>query len=257
MTELEIKKYLTTKIFGNKIHCFDSIDSTNTYAKTLASQGSGEGTIVIAEEQTAGRGRFDREWLSTPGENLTFSVLLRPKISPLNIGVLSLYAGVSVTQALKGFLNITPSCKWPNDVLLDGKKCCGILCEGMFSNNNLSAVIVGVGLNVNQRRFPSALAPTATSLALARGQIFDRVDILARVLEKLERLYSYIQEGNLDMIIQQWREHTTMMGKEIAVEQAGERLNGIAKAIDTDGGLIIAMNGTDKKVFTGDVTILH
>lgn len=257
MNENDIKEKLRTKIFGQKIYCFDSIDSTNAYARTLASRAFEEGTVVIAEHQTAGRGRFDRQWVSTAGENLTFSILIRPRISPKRVGVLPLYAGLSVAEALREFPNISPSCKWPNDVLLSGQKCCGILCEGMFAGNALSAVIIGVGLNVNQQEFSPAIASSATSMARECGRAFDRAEVLAQLLEKFELNYSFIQNDGDQAIIRQWQSYCTMMGKDITIHQTGTSFTGTAKRIDNDGALIVSMNGAETRVLAGDVTLTH
>ncbi len=257
MTEHDIKQHLRTKTFGKNIFCFDSIDSTNTYAKKLLSQDIEEGTLVIAEEQSAGRGRFDRTWHSSSGKNLTFSVIIRPNIIPQRIGILSLYAGLAVTEAVQELSHISPTCKWPNDVLLNGKKLCGILSEAVFSDAQISAVIIGIGLNVNQTEFPDTLASTATSMVLECNKMFDRFHVLAKVLEKLEHLYAFIQTHHLEDILQRWQSHSIMLGKEVTISQQGQLVKGIAKAIDTDGGLIISVNGTEKKVAAGDVTILQ
>ena len=257
MTEHDIKQHLRTKTFGRHIYCFDSIDSTNTYAKKLVSQDIEEGTLVIAEEQTAGRGRFDRTWHSSSGKNLTFSVIIRPNIIPQRIGILSLYAGLAVTEAVQELSNIPPACKWPNDVLVNGKKLCGILSEAVFSGTQISAVIIGIGLNVNQTEFPNALESTATSMTLECSKIFDRFHVLANVLEKLEHLYTFIQTNQLEEILQRWQSHTIMFGKEVTIKQHGQRVNGIAQAIDLNGALIISTNGTENKVVAGDVTILQ
>src|SRR5207249_3640832 len=119
--------HLSTRIFGKKIYCLDVIDSTNNYAKALASQEAEEGTVVVAEYQGAGRGRFGRTWVSAPGQNLTFSVIIRPSMPPQGIGVISLYAGLAVANAVHELCGVAPTCKWPNDVLLNDKKICGIL----------------------------------------------------------------------------------------------------------------------------------
>jgi len=257
MTEHDIKQHLRTKTFGKRIFCFDSIDSTNTYAKKMASQDSEEGTLVIAEEQTAGRGRFDRTWHSSPGTNLTFSVIIRPNITPQRVGILSLYAGLAVTEAVQELSYTSPTCKWPNDVLVNGKKLCGILSEAIFNSGQISAVIIGIGLNVNQTEFSNTLASTATSIALECKKMFDRFHVLATVLEKLESLYTLIQTDNLDKILQRWQSHATMFGKEVTIKQHGQRVKGIAQAIDLDGALIISTNGTENKIVAGDVTIIQ
>ncbi len=256
MTESDIRKCLDTNLFGKIIHCFDVLDSTNTYTKKLALQGAEEGTVVLAEEQISGRGRFERKWISSGGKNLTFSVIVRPNISPQRIGILSLYAALAVTKGILELLEQPPTCKWPNDVLLNGKKVCGILSEAVFIDSSLSAVIIGIGLNVNQTTFPPAIESSAISLAQVSGHDIDRSYVLACVLGKLEELYRNIQEGRLRLIIDLWQQHSTLLGKKITVDQQGNLLRGTAKAIDDDGGLILAVNGGERKVHAGDVTIV-
>ena len=257
MTEKDILQHLRTKTFGKTIYVFDTIDSTNTFAKSLAQQDFDVGTLVIAEEQTKGRGRFGRSWHSQKEKNLTFSLLIKPTITPKQIGILSLYGGLAVVEAIKKIAHITPDCKWPNDVLLKGKKVCGILSESVVSQNKLAAVILGIGLNVNQTEFPPEIRRTAASLLLSTGKSIDRFQVLSAVLEQLELFYEKIQSGKLNEIIQLWRQHTTMLGKQVTVDQQGKILKGTAKEVADDGGLILRSNGIDIKVLAGDVTIIQ
>ena len=257
MTEQEIHKYLRTKIFGRKLFCFETVDSTNLYAKSLMEQEFEEGILVIAENQTAGRGRLGRTWQSESGKNLTFSILLKPKISPESVGVLSMYASLAVAEAIQEISALAPECKWPNDVLVDEKKLCGILSEAVFHHEKLSGVIIGIGLNVNQTAFLPPLERSATSLALVLGSVFDRVQVLTCILQKLELWYAYLQRGQLQEILSQWQKHTTMFGKELAIDEQGRQMKGIAKSLDIDGGLIVSVNGIEKKILAGDVTILE
>ncbi|HEV8538295.1 MAG TPA: biotin--[acetyl-CoA-carboxylase] ligase [Bacteroidota bacterium] len=255
MTEQDIREHLSTKTFGKQIYCLDTVDSTNSYAKRLASQGAEEGTVVSAEGQFAGRGRFNRTWISSPGKNLTFSLIIRPKLRPEMIGILSLYAAVALAQSVKAISTTLPACKWPNDVLIDGKKVCGILSEALFVDQRVSAVIIGVGMNVNQVEFPSPLDLSATSLARTSGHEFDRGLVLARVLGRLEQLYAFVRDGKLTEIVEQWQLCSTTVGQQITVEQQGGMLRGIAKRIDNDGSLVIVCDGTERKIFSGDVTM--
>ncbi|MBI4548998.1 MAG: biotin--[acetyl-CoA-carboxylase] ligase [Ignavibacteriae bacterium] len=256
MTIEDIKKHLTTTEFGKKIYAFESIDTTNTYAKTLALQGSNEGTLVIADDQLRGRGRLGRTWFSEKGKNLTFSFIVKPNIPPQSIGVLSLYAGVSVAAAIREVTGITPECKWPNDVFINGKKVCGILSEGIFTQDKLSAVVIGIGLNVNQSEFPSEIRETATSLMLAAGKVFDRFQVLATVLEHLESLYDNIQSNRINKILSLWNRYNRMFGKYISVSYQNTVIRGIAKQLADDGGLIIQVNRDEQKVMAADVTII-
>jgi len=255
MNNQEIQPYLRTKIFGSEIFAFDLIDSTNLKAKALAREGVSEGTIVIAEEQTAGRGRLDRPWFSERGKNLTFSLIIKPRIKIEYNGVLSLYAGLAVAQAIQNVLHVIPQCKWPNDVLLGDKKLCGILSEAILMNGILEGVIIGIGINVNQTFFPEEIKQTATSLSLNAGKQFNRFEVLAAVLERLEILYGDIQKGLLKNILDGWKRYCSIFGKEILVSQNGQIIKGIATGLDEDGGLLMQTKNSEIKILAGDITL--
>ncbi len=256
MTREEIERHIRTKFFGREIHAFDTLDSTNSFAKTIAADGAPEGTLVIAEEQLTGRGRHGRRWHSAPGSNLTFSIVIRPAISPKFIGLLSLYAGLAVAEALDKFAPVKPTCKWPNDVLVDGKKICGILSEVTFTRGILDAAVVGIGLNVNQTEFLPAIGKPPTSLACCAGRTFDRYIVLAEILLRLEMRYDLIRQMKYQQLIDTWLDWTTMIGKEVIVDQQGELITGIPKALADDGGLILETTHGERKVVAGDVTIV-
>jgi BirA family biotin operon repressor/biotin-[acetyl-CoA-carboxylase] ligase len=255
MTEQEIRAHLTTKIFGKRIMIFDSLPSTNTHAKSLAINNAEEGTIVIAEEQTAGRGRLGRSWHTEPGKNLTFSLIIQPHLSPDHVGIISLYASVAVTSALTTVASVQLQCKWPNDVLINGRKCCGILSETTFTDGKISYVVIGIGVNINQSEFPPELASLATSLFLETGKCFDRTLVLAAILQQMESMYPLITSGRSSDIINQWQEHTTMFGNEVTINQDGRLLRGTALRLAEDGGLIIATQNGEVKVLAGDVSL--
>lgn len=255
MTKAEIQARLRTKILGKEIHCFETIDSTNTCAKKMASEGEPEGTLIHAEEQTAGRGRFTRTWVSAPGENLTFSVILRPKISPEQTGLLSMYAAVSVVEAMKDIPGVSPACKWPNDILLNGRKCCGILSESIARQGMSPAIVIGIGLNVNQTKFPAELAGSATSIAIASGRSTDRTLLLTAILERMDTHYTMIQRGDLSSVLKTWKLYDTTIGKRITVNRNDGKLTGTAVRVDPDGGLIVSADGIESKVFSGDVSL--
>ena len=257
MTEDQIRPCLKTKRFGQTIYTFDTIDSTNAYAKSLISRGCSEGTLVIAEEQSQGRGRAGRSWFSEKGNNLTFSIILKPKIRPDSIGIISLYASLAVAQSIEKITHLIPECKWPNDVLLSGKKVCGILSEGVFDGGQLSYTIMGIGMNVNQTVFPDEIKTTATSLSLCAGINYDRLQVLAVVIEQLEILYEKILLRQLGEILVSWKKYCNFFGKKIMVDQRGTAVSGTAITIGDDGGLILQVDGIEKKILAGDITILN
>jgi len=251
----DIQSHLTTKIFGREIHYHEVLPSTNVFAKTLLQGGVREGALVITDHQTDGRGRLSRTWSSEPHKNLTFSAIVKPKIEPECFGILSLYASLSVAEAVEDITSMKPNCKWPNDVQLNGKKICGILSEAVFQDNRLSGVIIGIGINVNQKLFPVEIQSTASSLSLETGDEYDCVRVLSAVLERMENNYTMIQLGSFEKIFKNWQRHTTMFGQTISVHQLEQTITGIAARLDEDGGLILLTSNGEQKILAGDITI--
>lgn len=256
MTSEEILHRLQTKRFGKNIHLFETIDSTNIYAKSLVPKNVPEGTIVIAESQTHGRGRLGRIWHSNPGKNLTFSIILQPNLSSKYVGIVSLYAGLAVSNIIGRISHLQSECKWPNDILLEGKKVCGILSEASFPQGSPMTVIIGIGLNVNQTEFPPQLKRPATSLMISCGNEFNRIDTLCEILFELETLYPLLDDAHCNIIIERWSKQSLMLGKEIEIEQSGRLSRGIAKALAEDGQLIVETPDGPMKIFAGDTTLV-
>jgi BirA family transcriptional regulator, biotin operon repressor / biotin---[acetyl-CoA-carboxylase] ligase len=250
----ELQNGLHTFIFGKKIFTYDSIDSTNTCAKTLASTGAEEGTVVMAEYQTAGHGRLGRTWQAESGSNLLFSTIIRPKLEINKIGLLPFFAAAGVALALETVTGARCECKWPNDVLLNGKKCCGILLESSFQHNVLDYAVMGIGVNINQKVFGGDLKDRATSLSQECGREFDRRDVFHRIMTSLELLYSEVKIGNFEITLNEWKTRTTMFGKQVTLTQAGVRLHGRAITLSADGGLVLATPDGQQVCYAGDVT---
>ncbi len=251
----ELQRGLKTRVIGKKIFAFDSIDSTNICVKTLAEAGAEEGAVVIAEHQTAGRGRLGRSWESTPGANLLFSVLLRPTVKKEQAGFLTFYAAVAVARAVEAVTGSTTECKWPNDVLLNGKKCCGILLENSLQGDTLHYSIIGIGLNVNQERFGDGLTEKATSLACELKQQFDRKQILQRILEELDSFYSDVKQSIFDRVLEEWNVRCTMFGRHVILARADREFSGTAVGLSPDGGLILQTPKGRITLYAGDVTL--
>lgn len=254
--ERELRKGLKTTTFGRKIYTFQTIDSTNNCAKAVANVGGPEGIVVIAEEQTAGKGRLGRRWLANPNENLTFSLLLRPAVHAEVIHQLPLFVGIALAEAIEKTTGIRAECKWPNDILLNRKKVAGILVEGSLKENFVEYVVVGIGINVNQTVFPTDLAGKATSLRLECKREIDRVALFRDILTALEVMYQRGRQHGFGFVVPRWMERTSMLNKPIAVSQHGTVITGIVKGLSSEGGLILQSNGREQTLFAGDVTIL-
>jgi len=249
LTENEIRQRLRGTLFGKKIYSLEVIESTNTFARTL-SDGE-EGTLVIAEEQTAGKGRQGRTWNSEKGKNLTFSVIMKPKNLQRAAGLLPLCAGLAVVEAVKTCTTINAECKWPNDVLIDGKKVCGILCE-----TSTTGIVLGIGINVNQTSFPPELQPRAASLSLQTKREEDRLELLVIILERLEHWYKKLMGESILEIVNTWKAHSTMLGKQVKVSLHNQTISGIAVDLDLSGALLLQRNGIITKIFSGDVHLI-
>ena len=253
-SEEEFQHGLTTKVFGRTLFVFETIDSTNTYAKALASNGAEEGTVVIADHQTSGRGRFGRTWFAEPGSSLLFSIIIRPTFNADKAGLLPFFAAVGIALAVETVTGLQCECKWPNDILLHHKKSCGILLESTYQYNKLDYAIIGIGLNVNQMNFSGDLAATATSLRKEYGRELDRRNVFRQIMSSLESLYTDVNRGNFDTVLMEWKARAAVFGKRIKLSQTANVIEGIAIALADDGGLIVE-TGSGQRVFhAGDVT---
>lgn len=256
----EITDNIKTSVFGRKdIFYFDTIDSTNNKAKELAAGGAPEGSIVIAEQQSAGRGRKGRSWLSSSGEGLCISLILRPIIPPTEVSKLTLMTAVAISEALLNFTDIELKIKWPNDILVNGKKLAGILTEMSMEVDAIDYVIVGLGLNINSKKssFSDEVKEIATSIQIETGNVFSRAMIVKLFLSWFEKLYFEVQEKGFHTIIKRWKELSNIIGKKVSVNEAGQTLIGTVKDIAEDGTLIlIDVNKQIQKIISGDVIII-
>lgn len=257
LREKALRSGLKTRFFGTKIYTFDTIDSTNNCAKAVAGCGAAEGTVVFAEQQTSGRGRLGRVWVANPNENLTFSLILRPRIPPEQMNVLPFYVAVAVAQAVEQSTGLEVECKWPNDLMIHGRKFAGILIEGSVKQNAIEHVVVGIGINVNQAQFPQDLSASATSLRLETRREIDRTLVFRETLSSLEYHYTKISSDGLDFVLPQWLRRASMLNKPVSVLQQGETITGIMKGVSPDGGLVVVSNGTERVLASPEATILR
>ena len=244
---------IPTKRYGRNLFFFEEIDSTNACALTLAETGAEEGTVVWADYQTAGRGRRGRVWVGDPGKNLSFSVVLRD-LPWARWTFLPYYVSESVAGAVEKLTGLDVTAKWPNDLLVESRKFCGILIEGNGQESNAFAV-AGIGMNVNQTDFPDHLSHAATSLARATGSTADRVSIYHAVLVTLERLLEEVRTNGDTAVLDAWKDRCTTIGQDVSVRYGDESFRGKAIGLSDDGGLIVETADGLRTVFAGDVTL--
>jgi BirA family transcriptional regulator, biotin operon repressor / biotin---[acetyl-CoA-carboxylase] ligase len=257
MTEETLRHGIKARQFGRKVYTFETIDSTNNCAKALAGCFAQEGTVVFAEHQSAGRGRLGRAWEANPNENLMFSVILRPSLSPDAVNLLPLYAAVAVAAAVEKTTGLRVQCKWPNDLLIDGKKFAGILLEGSLKQSSVEYVVIGIGINVNQMGFPPALAQKATSLRMSLGQEIDRPVLFREIMNSMEQYHTTLAPSKFSAVVPLWTTRTQMLNRHISIDQQGSVLSGVVRGISPEGGLVVALPDREQTVFAGDVTILE
>ena len=252
-----LEKLVSGSLIGNRIHFFDEIDSTNNHAVLLAGDGAGEGEVVIADCQTAGRGRLrDRIWYSPSNINLYISIILRPDIQPASAQGLTLVAGVAVAELLSGYCPV--SLKWPNDILAGGRKISGILTEMRIKGQNLDSVVVGIGINVNMEPadFQDELRHISTSLKEQTSNTISRLDLTAGLCKSFEKWYRiFINEGFLP-VRDRWIEYSDIIGKTIEVADRGIVQRGTCQGIDNKGVLLlIDEKNRTKRILSGDVSV--
>jgi len=255
-----VKPLLRTDRFGRSMEGHRSIDSTNTRAATWAREGATQGSVVVAEHQTAGRGRLGRSWAADASENLLFSVVLRPALPAGRLGLITVAGALAVAETLGGFAApLHAVIKWPNDVLLRGRKCCGMLLESSFSGRRRGHpdfVVLGIGLNVNQDRFPDALSDQAISLKQAARRPIERPPLLAELLSRLEQRYRALLDGDGATIRAAYEARLHRNGQSVTLRTTddGTSVSGTVRGISDAGALLLETNGGLQAFHAGAVT---
>lgn len=260
----DLRSDLHGSLLGTEVFAFGRVTSTNDVAVSLARGGSPEGTLVIAEEQARGRGRQGRTWFSPPGCGLWFSIILRPAMSAEASSTISLAAAAGVAEALESGYGIRTRIKWPNDVLVGGRKLCGILTEAEFVNDQAKFVVVGIGINVltSEESFPAEIAGIATSLAIearragaATAAGISRAGVLSGVIRAVESNYLDLRDHGFGTIREKLLERSALMGRVIRVRMPDGMVEGVAADIDLGGALLLrAENGSTVRLIAGEVT---
>ena len=247
-------------IIGREIIFFESVPSTNDKALEIGRQKEDpEGIVVIADSQTHGKGRLGRRWISPPGVNLYFTVLLKPPFSPKESFILVLAAAVAAATAIREYTGLDARIKWPNDILINNRKSCGILTEMKSGKDRINLMAVGIGINVNMLpdAFTDDIKPFTTSLKIESGSSFDRDKLLGKILAELGNAYKNLLTGNKRALINEWLRLNCTIGNEISVQSRTGIISGIAAGINDNGELLVRpSSGEIKRVSAGDVTIL-
>jgi BirA family transcriptional regulator, biotin operon repressor / biotin---[acetyl-CoA-carboxylase] ligase len=257
--DLLLADVLTPLVKGSlfqQLHHYYKIGSTNAAAMEAAAGGAPEGSVFVAEEQTAGRGRGANRWHSTRSAGIYCSVILRPNLPPSDALILSLAAGLAVHSAIREMdSHVDPDLKWPNDLLLDGKKFCGILTEMNAEATRVRHVVIGIGINVNQQKFPEDLRDSATSLRLASGKEWSRVELAAALLKSLDREYRELVDGPnaRESIVRRFAEHSSSVrGRKVHIEENGG-FDGVTEGLDERGFLQVRTARGVRTVLSGTV----
>ena len=251
----EIQDGLRTAIIGSEIVYFAETDSTNHRAALLAEGGARDGTVIVAEAQSAGKGRLGRRWTSPAGVNLYLSIILRPAIAPRAAPLLTFLSSLATARTIELETGLRPTVKWPNDVLLGGCKVAGLLNEMNAETERVNYVILGIGVNLNmtQEQFPEDLRYPATSLALALQHPVDRLRFCRRLLSEIDSLYCDYPTGQ-DAILSGWLAYFELLDQKVTVEEPSRSIVGTVTGIAADGALLLALeNGDSERILAGDV----
>jgi len=256
LTAASIRAGLGTGFVGQEVHAWPELGSTNDEARRLARAGAPEGTLVIAEHQTAGRGRLDRRWEAPPGSSLLLSLIFRPAFAPARSQLLTMICGLAAVEAVEATTGIAVGLKWPNDVVAGGAKLGGILAELELRDQAIAHAVVGLGLNVNvgPDDLPGDLLQPATSLSQLLGAPVPRLPLLQAFLRAVERRMLALAAGQL--IHEEWAARLVTLGQEVTVSGAGPTLRGRAEGVSPDGALLVRRaDGRLETVLAGDVSL--
>lgn len=248
--EFDIK--LDTEIIGRNFVYFEEVDSTNSFL--LNSSEKNVGTVVMSEYQLKGRGRKQRDWIATKDQALTFSILLNDEIDLKNLNVLSLGAAVALAQALENLHQLKVNVKWPNDVLIDGKKIAGILIESSSKGNKIEKIVVGIGINVNQPNFTGTFNIRPTSVRMEVKKLISREKLLSEVLNRFEEMLIDL-ENNKEKVLNDWRSRSKFIGEKVLIEENGNEKFGTFEDVDENGFLLLKTNKGIETIQVGDVSL--
>ncbi len=254
----EIKHGLKAGILGREIISYKKVDSTNTVAYSLAEKGMKEGAVVLADEQTAGKGRHGRAWTSPPKSGIYLSCILRPGIAPNEIAGITLMAAVAVAKSIRELSGLDALIKWPNDILISGKKVCGILTEIKAEQDGVEFVILGIGLNVNTKARHLPRGATSIREETDRKEDLSRVEFTKRILERLETEYMLMKNKGFGPVIEEWKALSAMLGTRVKVALPNRTVEGLAHDVDSSGALVVRLDsGVLEKVLSGDVEMVR
>ncbi len=256
ITPIELEPLIKNCTLGQQVKYYDEVESTNERGKALAIEGAEEGTLVIADRQSEGKGRLGRSWSSPGGTGIWMSLILKPEILPQYASQLTLVAGLCVCEALKEVTGLSAMIKWPNDIIINNKKVCGILTEMSAEMERINYIVVGIGINVNQRSFPEDL-PFATSLAIEGNEEYIRKDIVKAFLYRFNEAYEHYKlEPNLKSMIDQYESNCITLGKTVRITSGGESFIGLAKGITLEGNLLVETeHGEEREINSGEVSV--
>lgn len=258
VNDFAVRHYLSAKVFGEKIHSYQSLGSTNSTAWQLAEEGAPEGTVVVADRQTAGRGRLGRSWHSPPRVGLWFSLVLRPEVAPAEAPGLSLLTALALAQTIQSHCQMEAKIKWPNDCQIAGKKVAGILTELSSELDKVNFVIVGVGLNVNQAKsdFPSGLKSKATSLFVETKTKWRRAEVLALFLKEFEHFYLPFKKSGITPLIKEIERRMTLLGQRVKLAVGKDIVTGKVAGLAEDGALLLETRTGSYRAISGEVSVL-
>lgn len=256
--ENEFVLNLKTKELGKSVYYFGCTDSTNVQAKRLAEEGAAHGTLVVADRQTAGRGRRGRGWDSPAGKNLYFTLILKPDFAPDKASMLTLVMAMAVLKGLKRLLGAASvGIKWPNDLVINGKKICGILTEMALEQSRIGHVIIGVGINVETQEFAAELVDKATDIETACGRKLCKADLLAEIMQAFEEYYeTFVKTHDLTLLQDEYNACLVNCGREVSVLDPKGEFRGTARGINSTGELLVEREvGFITAVYAGEVSV--
>lgn len=257
LSEAELLSCLKTEWAGGRTVYFDATDSTNIQARRLAEAHAPHGTLVVSDRQDGGKGRRGRSWASPSGVGIWMSLILRPEIAPSSASMLTLAAALAVREGIQEETGLSPLIKWPNDLVLNGMKICGILTEMSTELMEIQYVITGIGINVNQREFPPEIRDTATSLSLEAGRSFRRSSLIAAILKAFEKDYTaFLKTGDLSLLLEEYNACLVNRGKEVCILDPSGEYRAVAEGIDESGSLLVTLpDGTRREIISGEVSV--